>query len=262
MVYAYEMIVDGISCSQYGYMIAKLGDGVDDGVGTSETNTFISNPLTSNVRLVKSGEKEVLKFKVSLAKATTGNLAIDADDRDLLEFWLTGKDGLRRIEFNQKDYQGKHYMGRINNITWKNVANQIVSCEFEIETDSPYGHKEDERIVINTTTVKTFTIDNPTHGDRWNYPTMKITMNTSGSDISIKNVTDKNREFTMNGLVANEVVEVDCKSGKIVSSTSLNRVQQCNLKYPRLAYGMNEFVVTGNVKSIEFIYKNDVRIGA
>lgn len=261
MVHTYEMIIDGISCLQRGYMIAKLGDGVEDGKGASEKNTTISNPLTSNVRLVKSGEKEVLKFKVSLAKYDSEDLAMSADDRDLLEFWLTSKSGFRKIEFNQPDYVGKHYMGRINNVTWKNVGNQIVSCEFEIETDSPYAHKENENIVVDTTIVKTFTIDNPTHGDRWTYPTMKITMNTTGSDISIKNITDKNRTFTITGLVANEVVEVDCKTGKIVSSTSLNRVPQCNLKYTRLAYGVNQFEVVGNVKSIEFTYKNDVRIG-
>lgn len=259
MVYAYEMIIDGVSSLQYGYLIAKLGNSVSDGMGTSEVNTYISNPLTSNIRLVKSGEKEVLKFGISLAKNTGDNLPISVKDRDILDFWLTGKDGLRRIEFSQQDHQGLHYMGRINNITWKNVSNQIVSCEFEIETDSPYGHRNDEVI---TFTTKTFSIHNPTHGDRWTYPTIKITMDTSGSDISIKNVTDKDREFTMAKLVANEIIEIDCRSGRIVSSTELNRVQQCNLKYPRLAYGTNEFIINGNMKSIEFVYNNDVRVGA
>lgn len=262
LIGAYEMIIDGIPISEYGYMIARLGNGVEDGMGTLEENVTIQNPLTSDVRLVKSGEKEVLKFKVSLAKSNSDALTIDANDRDLLDFWLTSKEGFRRIEFEQEDYKGIYYMGRINNIIWKNVANRIVSCEFEVETDSPYAHRSDECIVIDTSVNKTFAIENPTHGDRWNYPVVKITMGSSGSDISIKNVTDKNRTFSLTGLVANEVIEVECKSGRIKSSTDLNRVQQCNLKYPRLAYGTNTFVVDGNVSSIEFTYKNDVRVGA
>ncbi|MGL5328318.1 MAG: phage tail domain-containing protein [Peptostreptococcaceae bacterium] len=263
MRYAYEMFIDDESCKSIGFMMAKLGDSEEDGVGTTNTTITSSNNLTSSIRLVGERDREVLKFKVSFAKIVGDKeMFIDANDRDRLDFWLTHKYGFRKIKFIQPDMMDKYYMGKVNNIQWKSLGNQTIACEFEIETDSPYGHKDDEIEVFNfTTALNTIQINNISHGDRWTYPKIKITMNTTGSDVKIKNITDKGREFVITGLVANEVLEVDCKTGKITSSTLLNKKGSCNLVYPRLAYGLNELQVIGNVKILEVVYKNDVRIG-
>lgn len=260
MRYAYNMMVDGVSTNQYGYLIATLGDNVDDGKGTSETNIFSRNNITSDARYLGSKEKELLSFNVSLAKIEDGNIIpLTTYDRDFLDFWLTGGFDMKRIEFDQDDYQGMYYNGKINKVEWKNVGNKIYTCEFVVETDSPYGHKNETTEIFTT---KSFSIHNDSHGDLWTLPKIKLTMSGTGSDISIKNKTDKNRTFTITGLTQGEVVEINCRTGEIKSSTLLNRKGQCNLKYPRLAYGMNEFEITGNVSSIEFTYGRDVRIGA
>lgn len=264
MRYAYELIKDGVSSQAMGYMIAQIGDSVEDGMGTSETNITSGNNITSDFRYLGSNEKQPLKFKVSLAKVVDNEwLELTADDRDYLDFWLTSTYGWSEFRFNQEDMISKYYMGRVNNVVWKNVDSRIMSCEFEIETNSPYGHMNKVHNVFDfTSSPNNITINNQSHGDRWTFPKLKITMATTGSDISIKNVTDKGREFTITGLVGSEVIEVDCKTGMIISSTDLNKKGNCNLKYPRLAYGINNFVVTGNIKKLEITYDNDRRIGA
>lgn len=257
MRYAYDLIVNGINLSTYGYKIATLDSNVEDGKGTSETNILSRNNLTSDARYLGSNEKELLKFKCSLAKITDGQVEyLTAQDRNEIDFILTSKYGWNKVEFSQEDMAGMYYNARFNNITYKHSGGQVVTLEFDIECDSPYGHKNN---VVQTFTTSTFSINNATHGDRWTFPIIKLTVGTTGS-VSIKNITDKNRTFIIDGCVAGEVITVNCKTGLILSSTQLNRVEQCNLKYPRLAYGINNFETT-NISSVEFTYGIDVRIG-
>lgn len=255
--YAYDLVVNGISLSTYGYKVAWLDGKIEDGKGTSETNILSRNNLTSDARYLGSNEKELLKFKCSLAKIVDGQVEyLSAQDRNEIDFILTSKYGWNKVEFVQDDMSGMYYNARFNNITYKNSGNSVVALEFDIECDSPYAHKAD---TVQTFTTSTFSVNNTTHGDRWTFPTIKLTVATTSS-VSIKNITDKNRTFTIDGCIAGEVITVDCKSGLILSSTQLNRVEQCNLKYPRLAYGINNFE-TVNISNVEFTYGIDVRIG-
>lgn len=254
MIHALEMIIDDTSLlSVYGLTIMTDKDDLEDGKGTTSTHVM------RNGLYLGEKEKENKTLKVTVGKYSDGEFSyIDGFDRDRIDFFLTSKYGLQKIQFVQDDMP-YYYMGKINNIVWRVMGNDVFLLEFEIETNSPYATKEDVVNTYNfTAPTNTITIYNQSHGDRWTKPTIKIIMDTA-SDISIKNVTDNGRTFTMTGLLAQEVIEIDSKSGRITSSTGLNKKANCNLMYPRFAYGNNTLQITGNIKSMEIRYKNEVR---
>lgn len=257
MIYAYEMLIDNTSLlSTFNLGIMSDKDR-PDGVGTKTTHVF------NGRQYVGENNKENLVIPITLGKAVDGQFSyLNAEDRDAIDFFLTSKSGLQKFEFVQDDMIGKYYEGKVNNIKWLSYGNQSYLLEFDIETNSPYAQKGDIiRRFDLTGGTNTITLNNPTHGDKYNQPVIKITMQSTGSNVSIKNITDNNRTLAITGLVGQEVITIDCYSGAITSSTGLNKKKNCNLKYTRLYYGNNQLEITGNVASIEFTYKNESRVG-
>lgn len=254
MIRATEMIIDDTSLlASYGLTIMTDKSDLDDGKGTTSTH-IIKNGLYLGEK-----EKQNKTIQVTLGKYSDGEFSyIDGFDRDRIDFFLTSKYGLRKIQFVQDDMP-YYYMGKINNIVWRVMGNDVFLVEFEIETNSPYAISEEVIKTYNfTTPTNTIVVHNQSHGDRWTKPVIKITMR-SASNVSIRSKMDNDKVFTITGLLAEEVIEIDCKSGKITSSTGLNKKANCNLMYPRFAYGDNMLQIVGSIKTMEIRYKNEVR---
>lgn len=82
------------------------------------------------------------------------------------------------------------------------------------------------------------------------YPSLIITMNSTGGDVTITNSDDASRVFQFTGLSANEIITMDCSRQTLNSSTSLKRLGNFNKRYLRLVPGLNHLRIQGGVEQI------------
>lgn len=115
--------------------------------------------------------------------------------------------------------------------------------------------------IVDLNGMLTMTIDNKTD-DLYSYVYLdtKLT-NTTGSYISIKNIT-LNEETTITGIGDKEIITLS--SGQFILSDKPNKIfgNTFNFVWPRLAPGRNEFVIDcPGVCDINFTYRYPIKIG-
>ena len=86
------------------------------------------------------------------------------------------------------------------------------------------------------------------------YPSLVITMNSFGGDVTITNSSDANRVFEITSLTAGEIITVDNDRGMLTSSLDLRRMGSFNKLWFRMPQGRNEFNISGNVESVVMSY--------
>lgn len=104
-------------------------------------------------------------------------------------------------------------------------------------------------------------IDNQTD-DLYSYITLNTKfINKNSDEVSIKNLT-LDEETIITGMSDNEIITLS--SGQFISSDVPNKIfgNNFNFVWPRLAPGINDFVVSGSgIGSIEFAYRYPIKIG-
>ncbi len=188
---------------------------------------------------------------------------IDSEEFQKIQKWLFGSKTYKRFQIVQEDLEHIYWMAILNNPQITKVGNLIRGFSCVVECNSPFA------FAFPKTTTYAFT--NPPSGvlqtfynssddaDDYLYPSLVITMDNFGGDLTITNLDDNSRQFAFTGLYADEVITMDCGLQTLSSSTTLRRLSNFNKHFLRLVPGVNRLVFSGYVESFVMTTTNIVK---
>jgi hypothetical protein len=195
---------------------------------------------------------------------TVGSLdPIYGIDRNLIEQWLIGRSGYKSLQIVQDDISdtsfdviftkaSNEYVGRVQRgITLHAQCRLPWGLTFPKTLTKSYSGSA----IVNST----FNFYNESAEDDYLRPQLTFALSAIGSNFSLKNVTDNNREFLFTGLSANESMTVDNYRQSIVPSTRLSKF---NKNFFRLVPGNNVLILNSAITSFTMTYSFAKKIGA
>jgi len=193
--------------------------------------------------------------KLSFDFSAYSDEEIDASQFELIQKWLFSNTTYKKFQIDQYDIQDIYFDAILNNPKIQRVGNIIQGFSCSVECNSPFAYKFPKTTTYAYTASSVNANETYYNGSddsgNYLYPNLVITMNNFNGDISIINHSDINdRAFTFTGLLANEVLTINCGLQTIESSTGLKRLSHSNKKFLRLVPGVNNLNIVGNVSSI------------
>lgn len=102
------------------------------------------------------------------------------------------------------------------------------------------------RLMENPTSGTILKLENKSNINEIEYPIVEIFSVQDNNSISIKNLSDGQRGFTISKLEKNEIVNIDNKYGDVITNVpNVYRYNDLNGKWLRLKYGLNNVEVKG-----------------
>lgn len=265
--YAYDFIFDETPSQKYDLQIITFDDGgLFSGVGSSNTNIITQSVMRKSKNYFLGRTQEpILEFPLTFGRKES----ISAMERDAISKWLFGRSGYKKLYILEDDMDGAYFNCFLTNPTPLFIGNLNYAFNCTVTCDSPFAYSPEKTISAtysNFTNLQyTTTIYNASSEEEYIYPNITFTMGSSGSTISIKNITDSNRTFTFGTedypLLQDEEVEVNNDLQIIESSTGLRRMSHFNNNWFRLVPGVNQILVSGSVASFEITYNERLKIG-
>ena len=264
-----DFIFDGMSLSEFGYMI--VNDGVeDDNLDVSSmTYTTIKSPKSDISHSVDyqyetnySRTFEIMKGGCDLV----GNdYFLTNDDISEITRWLVRKEYKIFKEINTDDVTDCTYFFTQNTVTKNMYAGNCIGLLITVNANSPYGFTEIERVQWDTSTSTEKNIKLDTDEEGYIYPSMKIVCLNDG-DFTINN-SYENRDMTIKDLIKGEEIIIVGGDTLQISSSNANRnfSSTFNYKFLRLCnmYGNtnNNLVCKSGECNILFTYRGIRKVG-
>lgn len=170
---------------------------------------------------------------------------LDAYDRQAIGQWLFGRQNYEWLQIEQPDMESIWYKALLINPQNWSVGNKPFALRFTVRCDAPFAWTDEitQSFTINGSTNITY----KNHSDNHGYYKPKLTyLNTTGSSLTITNNSDNGRLFAVSVLSPNETITVDNEREIFETTSSVNRLNDFNLKWLRLNVGYNSLVVSGN----------------
>lgn len=270
-IYGSHFEYGGVSSKEYNLIIANINtERFPQISGTIEEETvfsksskkryfiqddYSSSPLEFDVEIITEDEKPLslpIKRKVEkwlFNRSDYCSLYIDpADDVDG-EFYEVIDNEVKRIFINCRFINAE----KIEN------SSGVVGYRASLKSDSPFLWQDSIKKTFELNSSSQSTTSNidvviDTDVDGFTYPIVKISMGTSAGDISIINHTDSDSRITK--FVELPTSAIVTMNGEInyISGQYYEKFYKQN--FIRLLDGVNKLSITGNVKSIEFEWKN------
>ena len=265
---ARTFVYDGIPSETYNLNISSgLSSSV---VNAVELNTNGSNDvklLTENILrrpteyLYFAQQYPTLEFDASI----TANSELTSQDANLCQKWLFGRQVYKPMQIMQFDMQNIFFNCFLIKPKILRVGNEIVGFDFTVHCDTPFGAKTFPQTLSydygDDVASASFKFFNDSDNNYYSYPSLSITMNNIGGNITLTNVQDNNRQFQLTGLLANEVITINNDLQIITSSLGLQRLGNFNLNWFRLLPNLNTILVQGNISNLSMTYYFDKKIG-
>jgi phage-related protein len=246
-----EFIFDGTSSYEYGLCLYSRIDNVsqDNTSWASTVKMFEDRPYRRYRSYCYGGSvQDSLEFKLVFGvsedrKATFGEY--DHWEMQKIASWLTGHRDYRWLEIVQDDLSRVRYHCYITDLQAVEVGGRHWGFTCKVTCDSPYGYLAPEKFTYTVDGMATVILHSRSSCNDPYSPIVQIKQS-GGTTFSIKNVTDKNREFILNGIPTNSGnILLDSSHGVLACDAGLNLYPYCNFKFPRLLRGDNELILTG-----------------
>lgn len=252
---------DGIPSETYNVLISS--ESGDTSINSSNNITIYDESIyrKSVPYFYGSSQSEVLTFPIQIFSPVGDG--IDAPVGSKISSWLFGQSSYKRLQLIQCDMDSVYFNCFLLNPQTRRVGNKIVGYSATVQCDSPYAweFEKSETYTYTTEIVDDDVIfSNFSDNHDYLYPSLVITMNTFGGDVTITNSSDDDREFEITGLAAGEVLTVNNDLGILTSSLDIRRLGNFNKNFFRLVQGKNEFNIYGNVASVVMTYSFQRRI--
>lgn len=231
------MIYDGVSSERFGLHLYNTNGGLDTTNGSSFS--ILRSALRGGMEYVYLGKEDISPIAFTLRLVSEEPL--DAAMQGTIYRWLIGKNGYKELRFVQPDMTMWRIGCIFHEIEYIQNGNETVGVVVTGEGDSCYFRGEDI-VITKTGNTNRFTFVNQSDTNDYIYPMIKVDCPSSSTDISIVNVTDNNRNFSIMQLSGDEVVQIDNQRKIITSSTTVKRLSSFNKKWFRLLPGVNEVV--------------------
>lgn len=209
------------------------------------------------------GYKDALAFTLILGcseERAYNHSYFDAFDRERISGWLTGFQDYRWLVIQQEDLQHVRYRCRVTKLDTIEVSGNCIGFEVGVQCDSPFAYMRPQETSITASGTKTLTFANRSSMNDVYLPKLEISL-TSGTSLSIVNVTDSNREFKLNGLPTGiGTISVDNDRMILTDSNGTNLYPYWNYKTFRLQRGDNQLTLTGN-GTVKILTEFPVNVG-
>lgn len=201
-----------------------------------------------------SNHQGKLEFTITFMKNTCGH------DVDLEFSTLEIRSILRKLTGNQyyKDLyfiddslhydERVHYRVKVTETFANKVAGKIIGIKITFQNESFWGYTDDNSISMTLKANQRFFFYNNSD-ELHNYLLPVIELSGVTGEISIKNISDNNRETFIENIEPNEKIILDAKHEIITSSIpGKNIVNDFNLKWIKFIPGKNEMTVSSDCK--------------
>ena len=154
------------------------------------------------------------------------------------------------------------YKCRISELKVIDINWRAIGLSAKITCNSPFAYAYPETYSYITTTSKTINLLSRHSNIGYYYPNIKIALPSGVTSISIKNITDNNKEFKLTGFAnaSGKTITIDNKNQIITDSTGTNMYQFFNFNFFRLLHGDNSILING-ASTIEFMCEFPINTG-
>lgn len=250
--YGSSFLYNNVASELYGLRISSIdSQAVNESMGSSDVeimNKKIYRRATPY--FYGSTPTPVLSFPMSAYSAEE----IDSEFFQLIQKAFFSNRNFKKLQINQFDMQDVYFNCILKSPKIIRIGNLLTGIKFDVVCDSPFAWRFPK--TTNYTYTASVVNDNVTYNNttddtgNYTFPSLVITMNNIGGDISIVNSDDNNRVFTFTGLSPDEVLTIDCSLQTISSSTGLKRLSNFNKNFLRLLPKLNHLHITGSVANI------------
>jgi len=242
MLKATTFSYDGIFSGQYGLMIAGIDeDYVQDTTPFNYTVHAVKTKRAKRFSFSGIENEEMPQFQFSVISETP---IPDIIRRELLR-WLVGRNGFRKLQLHQPDYQDYEYNCIFAQAGLKYINGECHGINLTATFDSPYAYGRANKKTITsdgTDWVSVKIINDSDIVDDYIYPVVKF-----NAPISIINATDNvGRIFEYDNMTLTEKVEIDNELKIITSNIGGDKLGNFNLNWLRLIRGVNELRIQIN----------------
>lgn len=234
---------DGIPSTTYGLSIVRIEDGMVATKYVSGKDILEEYPPKAMIPYFFGVKSQPLTFKLTF---TCLDATMDATKLAELGGWLFQR---THKPFISDDNTSKvYYCMAINEADFytTDLLKGYFTVEFRCRDAYGWSLPSVTDYTITASTPVTISLTNSSNvGYDYYNPIIKITMGSTDTAISLKNVTEGNRVTSFTGLSVGEYIYMDNQKKIITSSTGNYRYSSFNKNWFRLLAGVNSIEVTG-----------------
>ncbi len=255
---------DGISCDEYGVIIAQF-NGIENGKTGISQETGLSSVQAARgdeFHIISQKYTSPLTFEIQLFR--TDFKDITQQHERALKKWLMQKGKYKWFTILDERYEGIWFKANIHSPDNIRI-NDVAAISFQVTCNASYAYSDlIEQKFTFTDNIRTvsFYVDNDENSVL--YPDMEITMLTDG-DLEIRNSADENKSsFQITGLKSGEHILVRAEIPVIKSSedtAQYNVYNRFSKYWFFIADGQNTISVSNNC-SLILRYREKRRVGA
>lgn len=247
-----EFIFDGTSSYEYGLCLYYQIDNAtqSDTAFASNVKMIEDRPVRRSSSYCYGGTMEdSLEFKLVFGvseerKATRGQY--DRWEMQRIASWLTGHREYKWLQIVQDDMTMVRYRCYVTDLQAVEIGSMHWGFECTVICDSPYGYLMPQEFTYEVNGSQTVVLHSRSSVNDPYSPVLTI-QQSGGTSFSIKNLTDSNREFSLNEIpTGSGNITLDCDHGVLSCEAGLNLYPYCNFKFPRLLRGDNQLILTGS----------------
>jgi hypothetical protein len=261
--YAKSFVYDSIASENFNIEIANTDSG----------NGIISSPGSGKISILESYiyRRPVPFFlgihfdsRLSFPVSFFSPDEINALDISYIQSWLFSKSQYKSLVIIQPDLDETILNCIFTDPTILRAGNIIYGISGLCEVNSQFAYTYPKTVTYNYSTPPSsslITFFNNSHYSGYLYPSMTLTMNSTGGSVTIINASDADREFTFTSLSPNEILTINNDLGIVTSSLNVLRIANFNKKFLRFIPGLNQLYVTGDISKLVLTYQFVRRFG-
>lgn len=172
---------------------------------------------------------------------------LDRYEMENISYWLTGHKEYKWLSVGQEDMEQFQFRCLVTELTPISHGWLPVAFEASIQCDCPYAYSYpfEKQYTISGETFVLFRNDSSVR--EYIKPTISFTAGSSTNSLSIINVNDNDREFSLTGISSGSQITIDNNNGIIQDLTNKSNLYGgFNLNFFRLVHGDNNLKITGD----------------
>jgi hypothetical protein len=259
-LYAKEFIFNDISCNEFGLMICSFDNNSNGTMGADIEFVTTSNPVLGKWRKLESKEVKPLEFQVQVCKED--NTYIDSYERQAITRWLSRRDGYKKLQFVQDDYERVWFNAYVASIEFVEIGNQVAGLTINWKCDASHGYGELYQNEVKDSESPLIFFDQ-SDDVGYIYPNVEIEVTKNGT-VDIYNFTDGRTFRIYNCQIGEKIIQ----NGDILQlSTSLsshtNLYNDFNFNFFRIIndYETRKNVIATSGCNINFSYYPIKKVG-
>lgn len=266
MLFTGYFIYGGVNSSVFHLVFANLDTNkLKEISGTTEYTTEFYDGLNRHEILGSGWDGDPFSFEVEVISEQP----ISDLDAKKIKRWMFNSPHFQKL------YEGLNAKKSLDEFVDRKIKRSYVECVFQNPSEirksgNLFGWRctcllatpmavQDPTEVEYTDFSQPITIDVDTDFKGYTYPYVEIKAGNSSpsADITIKNITDKNRSMQVKSVTAKSTLYVDCGVGSITDSSEYSYYDKLtDQKFLRLLPGVNTLEVTGDVEKLKLRWNN------